>query len=157
MNKKEQIKKAYASGLIDTKQLAERYNTSEKYIVKVIREADLKGNVTRNLTISEYIKAYFLGVNTVTTLADYFHVSTRSIIRFRKETQIDKKLLAYSHCMNTPKAYISTEYTTLADVCKILNHICNTIEPIANNYTPVMKKLNKLRGVIYEIKRIKLL
>lgn len=158
MKKIGQIKRAYAGGMTNCKQLAERFGTTEKYAAKVVREANLRPNGKRTLTASTYIEAIFLGFTTVADLADFFNVSERTVIRFKKESRIEEKLSKYFHALNRPilRSIISIEprQPTLKDVCAMLQDICSSIEPLANDNKQAARNLKKIRQIITEIEQI---
>ena len=157
--KKERIKRAYANGMTDRKQLAEHFGTTEKYVAKVVREANLRPYDKRDLTISTYTEAVFLGFTSVYSLAWYFDVSERTIIRFNASTHIREKLSQYFHVFNRAALWKNEvkkpEQPTLKDVCTMLQDICSSIEPIANDNKQAAQNVKKMRQIITEIERIK--
>lgn len=144
MKKKEQIKRAYTSGNTDTKQLAERYGTKEKYVKKVIREAALREEDKPVLTVASYIEAVRLNLRTIEDLARFFKVSERTIKNFHARTLVRQRLSEYLY-----------EIHTLSKVCSLLNEICNTITPLAADYKPAAENIKRLRKIITEIEQIK--
>ena len=159
MKKKEQIKRAYAIGNTDTRLLAERYGTKEKYVKKVIREAGLREKDKNVLTVDLYIEAVRLNITTVEDLARFFKVSKRTIQYFQKSTLVRKRLSEYLFVLNKPKRQLGiidyTELHTLNDICRMLNEICNTITPLAADYKPAAENVKKIRKIITKIEQIK--
>lgn len=159
MKKKEQIKRAYTSGNTDTKQLAERYGTKEKYVKKVIREAGLREEDKPVLTVASYIEAVLLNLTTVEDLAHFFKVSKRTIQYFQASTLVKQRLSEYLFILDKPKRQLGiidcTELHTLNNISSILNEICNKIAPLAVDYKPAAENIKKLRNILTEIERIK--
>jgi len=159
MKKKEQIKRAYTSGNTDTKQLAERYGTKEKYVKKVIREAALREEDKPVLTVASYIETVRMNLTTVEDLAYFFNVSKRTIQYFHAKNLVRTRLSEYLYVLNKPKRQLGrvdyTELHTLSEVCNLLNEICNTITPLAADYKPAAKNIKRLRKIIAEIEQIK--
>lgn len=159
MKKKERIKRAYTSGNTDTRQLAERYGTKEKYVKKVIREAGLREEDKPVLTVASYIEAVRLNITTVEDLARFFKVSKRTIQYFQVNSLVRKRLSEYLFVLNKPKRQLGridyAELHTLGDVCNMLNEICNKIAPLAADYKPADENVRKIRKIITEIERIK--
>ncbi len=159
MKKKEQIKRAYTSGNTDTKQLAERYGTKEKYVKKVIREAALREEDKPVLTVASYIEAVRLNLTTVEDLARFFKVSERTIKNFHAKTLVRQRLSEYLFVLNKPKRQLRridyAELHTLSEVCSLLNEVCNTITPLAADYKPAAENIKRLRKIITEVEQIK--
>lgn len=160
--KTEQIKRAYVCGITDRKQLAERFSTTEKYVAKVIREANLRPRNKRTLTVSSYTEAVFLGITSVNDLANYFKVSSKTIKRFHSISHIRKKISEYFHVLNRPTQWgntgnttINPEQPTLKDVCNMLSDICSSIEPLANINKQAARNLKIINDIIIKIKQIK--
>ena len=155
MNKKKAIKLAYANGLTDIKQLATRYGTSEKYVAKVIREANLRPRDVRQLNEAEYINAYMLGKQSVKDLAAFFSVSEKTIKRFHVRTGIKEKLEVYMFSLSKLHGTIDyTEHCSLKDACNILCKICDRMKPLADDYKNASSNLKKIRKIIEELEQI---
>lgn len=158
MNKTEKIKRAYISGIQDYKTLAANFFTTEKYVAKVIREANLRPNDKRTLTLSAYIEAVFLGYSSVADLSVYFNVSERTIKRFNASNQIRENLSKYFHVLNHSLKWSDLEHEpeqpTLQYVCEMLKDICSSIEPISKDNKQAGRNIKKIKKIIAEIKQI---
>lgn len=156
MNKKAQIKLAYANGLTDLEQLAARYGTSAKYVEKVVREANLRPRDIRKLNKAEYIEAYMLGKQSVNDLSAFFSTSEKTIKRFHVKTGIKEKLEAYIFSLSKSHGTIENlEFCSLKDACNILRTICDRIEPLADDCKHAFGNLRKIRKIIEELEQIK--
>ena len=152
-DKKDRILKRFPHGIVscgksDVAAFAKEIGTTEKYIKDVLRayKKDFVGNHPP-LTVKNYITAVLNGYRNKKDLGIYFGFSTRTIIRFEKETKIKERLNDYFDLWK-PYGDIHGIITSLFDVKK-------KMKAIADDYKPAERNLRKLVRVIDEIKAIK--